>query len=149
MKNQKSFWIFVADRSGGRLLEGSIAKPDRPHLELLESVENNEEVREHGSPSPRRDKLGHSAPDFNNEEQELSRRYAKSLVEWLAARTASRDIAHLTVFAPPSLAGELRGHWTPQLKERIDEKQVDLGGLSAGDLAKHKALADLFGALSA
>jgi protein required for attachment to host cells len=144
--NNKEKWIFVVDGGRGRLLRGSNVPPGRPHLEEDESIENPWEEHEHGRPSPRAGKLGHTYASQGHEGEELLHRFARDVVLWLERKSRQHKIENLLLFAPPRFLGALRQVCPASLTARITEHEGDLGYMTAGDLARHRVIARLLGA---
>lgn len=143
--NDKETWIFVVDAGQGRLLRGSSVPPGRPHLEEDESIQNTWERHEHGRPSPRAGKAGHSNSSLGHENEELLHRFARDVAIWLDRKARQHGIENLALFAPPRFLGALRQACSPQLTARITEHEGDLGYMTAGDLARHRTIAKLLG----
>lgn len=146
-KNANALWIVVLDSRRGRLLRGQTVPPGRAHLEVLETIENEEEEHEHGRPSPRRSKDGHSYADWGHEDDEQLQRNARRVAGWIDTQRKSHGIDRLTVFSPPRFAGALRTQYAASLAKSIDQKQLDLGNLEPGELVKHPAIAEMFRSL--
>lgn len=142
---EKQKWIFVVDSGRGRLLRGSSVPPGRPHLEEDESIENTWEEHEHGRPSPRVGKAGHSYASRGHEDEEMMHRFAKDVAAWLERKAKQNNIQNLSLFAPPRFLGALRQAYSPHLSARITEHEGDLGYMSAGDLARHRVISRLLG----
>jgi protein required for attachment to host cells len=143
--NDKEKWIFVVDGGRGRLLRGSSVPPGRPHLEEDDAIENTWEKHEHGRPSARAGRDGHSYASQGHENEELLHRFARDVALWLERKSRQHKIENVVLFAPPRFLGALRQACSPALAARITEHEGDLGYMSAGDLARHRAIARLLG----
>ncbi|MHC4414640.1 MAG: host attachment protein [Planctomycetota bacterium] len=139
-------WIFIVDKGGGRLLRGTTAPPGRHHLELEDAIQNPWEEHEHGRPSPRVGKKGHSYASWGHEDEEMMQRFARDVAGWLERKTDELGIDGLAVFAPPRFLGVLRQAYSPQLAGRVTEHEGDLGYMGPGDLARHRTIARFLGA---
>ena len=140
MLNDSQTWIFVVDNGRGRLLRGTQVPPGRFHLEEDCSIENTLEPHEHGRPSPRTGKAGNTYASQGHEDEERMSRFARNVTTWLEKKTREHGIDKLTLFAPPRFLGALRQNWSQQLAARVSEKEGDLGYMTAGDLARHRAV---------
>ncbi len=140
MLNKTETWIVVVDNGRGRLLRGTQVPPGRYHLEETGSIENKWEEHEHGRPSPRWGKAGHTYASLGHEDEERMSRFARNVAKWLEQTTGERKIDRLSLFAPPRFLGVLRQTWSPRLAQRIAEHESDLGYMAAGDLARHQSI---------
>ena len=148
MSKNRSFWIAIVTNKGANVLEGTVVPPGRPHLEVRARLEHVEEERQHGRPSPRRSKDGHSYANWGNEDEENLTRHARRVAGWLHQRGEELSVDRLKVFASPRLAGALRTQYPPKFAEHVLEENVDLGYMQAKDLVKHPAIAVLFEGLA-
>ena len=145
MNDTTERWIFVVDAGRGRLLRGTTVPPGRFHLEEDGTIENGWEEHQHGRPSPRAGKAGHSYASQGHEDEEMLQRFARNVADWLDVRTRERSIDRLALFAPPRFLGALRQTCPAQLAERISEHEGDLGYMTAGELARHQAVTKVLG----
>jgi len=135
-------WIVVADRHVARLLEPSFTEHERLHLEERGSIEDTWEQHEHGRPSPRMGKNGHTYASEPHEFEERSRRFAREFVEWIGTKRVSHSIEQLEVFLAPRFLGYVRkqqGEHPPWA-----EHECDLAQLKLGALARHGTIEALF-----
>ncbi len=133
-------WIVIVDNGKGRLLRGTQVPPGRFHLDENGSIENTWEAHQHGRPSPRVGKAGNTYASQGHENEERMSRFARNVTEWLERKTREHNIEKLTLFAPPRFLGALRQAWSPKLAARVSEHEGDLGYMSAGELARHRAI---------
>ncbi len=133
-------WIVVVDNGRGRLLRGTQVPPGRYHLDENSSIENTWEEHQHGRPSPRWGKEGHTYASQGHEVEERMSRFARAVVTWLEKETAKHKIERVALFAPPRFLGVLRQTWSPSMAARISEHEGDLGYMTAGNLARHRAI---------
>ena len=145
MTRASDTWIFIVDNGKGRLLKGTAAPRGRFHLELDDSIENEWEEHEHGRPSPRAGKEGHSYASMGHEDEEMMNRFARTVATWLEQKTTRHRIDNLALFAPPRFLGALRQAWSPRLASRVTEHEGDLGYMGPGDLVRHQSIARLLG----
>ncbi len=137
---ERASWIFVVDGGRGRLLRGTSVPPGRIHLEERGLIESERDEYEHGRPSPRSGKNGHTYASLGHESEEQLSRFARRVVEWLDQTTKQHEIDRLALFAPPRFLGALRQAFPASLAGRIREHEGDLANISAGDLARHRAV---------
>ena len=133
-------WIVIVDNGRGRLLRGTQVPPGRYHLDEDGSIENTLEEHEHGRPSPRWGKKGHTYASLGHEDEERMSRFARAVATWLEKKTRVHKIERFALFAPPRFLGVLRQTWSPSMAARISEHEGDLGYMTAGDLARHRAI---------
>ena len=140
MKEQGRVWICVADNRGARLLASADAPPGRRRLEVLDSIDNEREELQHGRPSPRTAKEGHSYASLGHEDDERLARFAADVVAWLTRHAAGQNVEQLAIFAGPQLLGAMRKSYTPELTSRVREHKADLGNLTPAQLAQHRTI---------
>ena len=143
MKEKTPTWIFVVDNGRGRLLYGLPVPPERFRLEEDGEIVNGWEEHEHGRPSPRAGKSGHSYASRGHEDEERMNRFARDVADWLEERTRELDIDRLSLFAPPRFLGALRRTCSSRLAAKVTEHEGDLGYMTCGELARHPAIARL------
>lgn len=143
MAKQPSAWFFVVDAGRGRLLRCSRTRPGRLHVDEEETIENHTEEYEHGRPSPRVGKGGHSYASEGHESEQQMRRFAKQVVTWIEAGAQKHGIDRVTLFSAPRFLGELRKVYPPMLAASVDERTSDLTQLNEGSLGQHPAIAEL------
>ncbi len=140
--NPTDHWILVIDHRTGRLVRGRIAE-NRPYLDDVARLTNDEPERERQRPSVRSGHGSHSYASLHHEEEELRHRFAKVAAAWLTPLVQQHKIQHLTVVAPGHLIGALRKAWPPRLAQVITEHEGELSGLSPTALAQHVAIAKI------
>ncbi|MBI1367163.1 MAG: hypothetical protein GC162_00770 [Planctomycetes bacterium] len=133
-------WVVAADANGARLLEYSLVHGGRRHMDERNAIENHEEPHQHNRPSPLAGKDGHSYASRGHETEEMMRRYARTLTDWLRQQVHMHHIEQLTLFAPPRLLGVLRQTWTNGLSGRIESHEADLNHIAVAELANHPAV---------
>ncbi|MHC4080199.1 MAG: host attachment protein [Planctomycetota bacterium] len=143
MARKSQTWIFIVDNGRGRLLKGAPAPRGRFHLELDDTIENTWEEHQRGRPSPRTGREGRSYASWGHEDEEMMRRFARTVAGWLDEKTRRLNIDRLALFAPPRFLGALRQAWSPHLAVRVDEHEGDLGYMAPGDLVRHRSIAVL------
>ena len=124
-------------------MRGSSVPGGRFHLEEDDTIENVLEAHEHGRPSPRSGKEGHSYASQGHEDEERMKRFARAVAAWLEEKAVRLKIDELALFAPPRFLGALRQAWSPQLATLVTEHEGDLGYMGAGDLARHRSIAKI------
>jgi protein required for attachment to host cells len=143
MAGKRKTWIFIVDHGRGRLLSGSPAPRGRFRLVQRDAIENTWEEHQHGRPSPRAGREGHTYASRGHEDEEMTKRFAREVAEWLEERVRQLDIDRLDLFAPPRFLGALRQAWRPRLAVHVEAHEGDLGYLGPGDLVHHRSIADL------
>ena len=134
-------WIVVADRYIARLMEASVTEHGRLHLEERSVITDEWEHNQHGRPSPRAGKDGHSYASEPHEFEERTRRFAREFVDWVKTERDSRKIERLEVFMSSRFLGFVRKQvdaapWTTH--------ECDLAQLKPGELAQHRNIEALF-----
>ncbi|MHC4991956.1 MAG: baeRF12 domain-containing protein [Planctomycetota bacterium] len=130
----------MADERTGRLLRIGRTSTGRLRVDVEVELLDTEEEHEHGRPSPRAAKTGHTYASLGHEDDTRRDRFAKQTAEWLESQTERLAIDHVAVFAPPRWLGALREAWSPQLAPHVEEHQGDLTNLAADDLVRHDAI---------
>ena len=142
MSNAKR-WIVVVDAGRARLLSCNRVPPGRIHVDEHDVIENHEEIHEHGRPSPRLGKSGHTYASAGHETEHQIHRFAKEVTAWIERKLARHSIDSLTLFSAPKFLGELRKLSPSGFAGRIREHQADLTQVSTSALAKHPAVDEL------
>ena len=70
-------WLLTIDRRHARLLACERTRQGRLHIDELAAIEEEWDELQHGRPSPRAGKDGHSYADVGREEEERLRRFAR------------------------------------------------------------------------
>ena len=130
-------WLLLADSRCARLLRGILTRHGRPRIqeearlafEILES--------EHGRPSPRINKDGHSYASHHHEEDQLVARCARELTSFADHKVEELGLSRLVLFAPARLLGALRRFIPVRLSSRLVEREGELAQLSNAQLASH------------
>lgn len=138
-------WLLVADRRRARLLSAEPTSHGRLHIEEVAAVEEDWEEFQHGRPSARAGKDGHSYASRGHEDEERLHRFAKQVSGWLAHEVSRRAIPALHAFSARQLLGELRRVLEKRVHERVEEHALDLAHLSPGELARHKSVLEACG----
>lgn len=138
--NQQPVWLAVLDQRRALLLRGRLDKLGRAHLELLDKLENEEQPREHGRPSPLGGKAGHAYASFHHEEEELRNRHAKAVSKWLAKAVQDQSIPRLRLYAPAPLLGSMRQHLPHHLAAKIDDHEGEFASLTPNEMAQQPAI---------
>jgi protein required for attachment to host cells len=138
-----SHWILTADEEVGRLLRVERTVSGHAHVAVDDEILDTWEEHQHGRPSPRSGKSGHTYASRGHEDETRRERFAKEIAVWLERRAEELHIDRIAVFAPPRFQGALRDAWSPRLAIRVDEHHGDLAHLSPGDLACHGSIVSL------
>lgn len=145
MKPRHPAWLFIVNQNGGRLLEARLVPEERHQLTVQACLENEWESHEHGRPSPRTGKSGHSYSSIGHEEETMRRRFAQDAATWLGENVRKHDIERVAVLAPSRFLSDLRECWPPRLHERIDEYECGLGYMEQGRLVHHPLISKILG----
>ncbi len=143
MGKESQTWIFIVDSGRGRLLKGAPAPRGRFHLELDDSIENTWQEHQRGRPSRRAGREGHSYASWGHEDEEMLKRFARNVADWLDDKVRRLNIDRVALFAPPRFLGALRQAGSPRLAIRVEEHEGDLGYMAPGDLVRHRSIAQL------
>jgi len=147
--NDDSIWVGILDQRKGRILRIRPVPEGRYHCEEHGSIETSWEEHEHGRPSPRTGKGGNTYASQGHEQEEMMRRFAREVAEWLSQSVQHLNIDVLNVFSPARFLGELRQTCTARLARRVELREADLGYLNDGDLVRHRAIMNLVGSAKA
>jgi protein required for attachment to host cells len=134
-------WILVADSKRARLLRGERTPQSRPHLEEAASLESSWVDHDRGRPNVLASKSPRPLASRGHEEEEEIRHFARELAAWLERQLAAHQIAECTVFAPARFLGALRKEIPSRVHGSLTEHSGELTHLSAGELARHPAIA--------
>jgi hypothetical protein len=134
-------WLLAVDHRSGRLLRLWRAEDARVHCETCAELANTGEPKQHGRPSPKKGKDGHAYASPAHEAEELRRRFARDVAQWLAAEVQAREVAAVLVFAPANLLGALRAAWPRQLAPLLTTHAGDLSQLTLRELRHHPVIA--------
>ncbi len=148
MTRQPQCWFFLVDEGRGRLLSGQPVPAGKFHLEEVESIDNRWEEHQHQHPSARVGREGHAYASPGHEPEEMMRRDAKDMAEWLEARLEKHGIERVHVFAPPRFLGVLRDQFSPHVRERVEEHHGDLVPVEMVGLMHHPAILEVLGVTS-
>jgi protein required for attachment to host cells len=143
MTREPEGWIFIVDREEGRLLHLSVVPGERYHLEVLATLKNDWEEHQRGRPSPRVGRNGNSYASWGHEDEEMLSRFARDVVTWCEQRMEQMEIDRLVICAPPRFLGAFRHARSPQLADRVVEREANLNSMGAGELASHPLIAEL------
>lgn len=139
-KTAPSAWIVVADREQARLLEASVTRHGRCHLEQRSDLRSSWEEPEHGRPSPLGGKDGHSYASVGHEEEERVHRFVVEIESWLARMCRERRIETMALYCPAPLLGEIRRRWNKDLRDRANTRELNIAHLPLSELAHHQAI---------
>ena len=140
-----SYWIVTADERVGRLARVERTPAGGVRVVIDDEIHRSGEEHEHGRPSPRRGRDGHSYASYGHETETTRDRFAKEIAVWLEQRDESLQFERIALFAPPRFLGALREAWSPRFAIRVNERQGDLTHLAPADLARQAAIMDLVG----
>jgi len=135
--DSRAFWMLTADRKSARLLLGSETSQGRFQLREQRRIDEHWDPLQHGRPSSRSGKQGHSYASEGHEDDERIHRFAKQTAAWLEEQLALPSASRLHVFAAPRFLGELRKVLSSSTQGRLIEHRLDLAHLSDSELAKH------------
>ena len=135
--------IVVASQGGARLLRLESMALGRQRLAVVDTIGNPWEEHQHGRPSPRAAKNGHTNASTGHEDDEMASRFARDVASWLQKKVETRDVDRVDLFAPPQFLGDFRKAASPQLASHLVEHVADLTKLEPSALVSHPALADL------
>ncbi|MCP3905870.1 MAG: host attachment protein [Planctomycetes bacterium] len=141
-----SIWVGILDQRKGRIVRIRPVPEGRYRCEEHGSIESPWEEHEHGRPSSRSGKMGHSYASQGHEHEEMMRRFAREVAEWLNQSVQHLNIDVLNVFSPARFLGELRQTCPARLARRLEMREGDLTFLNDGDLVHHGAITPLIGA---
>jgi protein required for attachment to host cells len=133
-------WLCVIDEEAARLIRVTGTGGGRPQAAEAERLANAWTPHEHGRPSSRTGRSGHTYASQGHEEETMMTRYAHDVASWLDRSVERQQVERIIVFAAPRLMGALRKSWTARLAPRVLEQTIDLGGLQPGKLTRHPAV---------
>jgi len=136
-------WFCVADSRRARLLKGHVDRHDRPHVVEEDRLEFEYLESEHGRPSPRTSKDGHSYASRPHEDQQKVALFAREVSKFLQQCSEKLPDEKLFVFAPARFLGALRKVISPRLAQQLEEHEGELTNLSEARLAVHPEVARL------
>ena len=140
MKKINEHWFLTADRKKARLFSASRTPHDRLHVDEVAALYEAWDELQHDRPSPRAGKDGHSYASIGHEDEERIQRFSRQIAEWVGRQVGAHSIERLHVFSARRLLGALRHVLSSHLEERVVDHALDLGDLTAGELAKHGAI---------
>jgi protein required for attachment to host cells len=138
-------WVVLADTQRAKLLACSATERGSLHVEERDAIEHAWVGHEHNRPSPLRGKTDHWYAASHHEAEEDLQRFVRQTLDWLGKTIESRQIARLTVFAPPRLVGGLRKACPDRLAGVLDVQSADLMSLPSEALHTHPLLQRVVG----
>jgi hypothetical protein len=138
--SRPEFWLLTADRRRARLLSCTRTPHGRLHVETRATLNEVWSEFQHGRPSPRTGKFGHTYASQGHEEDERIHRFAKQVADWLAREMDGRRIPFLHAFPARRFLGQLRRVLPERLQERLVDYPLNLCHLLPAELAKHEAV---------
>ncbi len=136
-------WLLLADSRRARLLRGHLTRHARPHVQEEARLDFQFQESEHGRPSPRINKDGHSYASRPHEEDQLAARFAREVSSFVQDKVDEPHVPRLFLFAPSRFLGALRKSIPARLAERLVEREGELTHLSEAQLAAHPEVARL------
>jgi protein required for attachment to host cells len=136
-------WVAVADERVGRLLRVERTERGGARVAAVNDIRNAWEEHEHGRPSPRAGRNGHTYASEGHEAETMRDRFAKDLATWLEREAALRSIDEVALFAPPRLLGALRGAWSMGFSDRVRAQRGELAHLPESEIARHRSITRL------
>ena len=133
-------WIVTMDRKQATLYRGTVTPHERVHLDAVSNVTEVWEELQHGRPSPRTGKNGHSYASQGHEEDARLHRFAKEIAGWLEKELDAHGVDTAHVFASRRLLGDFRKLVGPPFEKRMRLEALDLAHLPLGELAEHEAV---------
>lgn len=143
-------WIVTLGSRRGRLIK---AQPvtGRWHTEQVNEIRNQwEDYHEHGRPeglSKGRGMLakseGYAFAAGSHDKEEMKRRFARDVAQWLMRQIRRYGIESIDLFAPPSFLGNLREELPRRLNGLIREHQGQLNSISVTELPAHAAISPI------
>lgn len=130
-------WFVTADSRGATLYESTWTPHGRLHLEARAQYAEQWEEHQHGRPSPRANKDGHSYASMGHEDEERIARLARELEHWVQQEAMQRGLARLHAFVSRPLFRLMRNQDRGRL---LELECLDLAHVPAGDLVKHPAV---------
>lgn len=148
MQIEKTPWLFLVDRSGGRLLQITHTFQGRPHIDEKATIENTWEEHQHGRPSPLAAKDGHTNAGYAHEQETILHRFGKDITIWLKKQVDHHKIDRVHMFAATRLLGELRKTMNGKLNGHVIEHESELMPLRNDELLKHPSVQKIVGNVS-
>jgi protein required for attachment to host cells len=141
MVKAKELWFVVAGKEKARLLHLSTTRQGSLHVTEVADLASTFQTGEHHRPT--RLSMPGSAPGVGHEQEEQVLHFARQLSPWLHQVLTVRSIDECALFAPSHLLGALRKAMSKALAPKVREQDVDLVGLTAGELAGHPKVVEL------
>jgi protein required for attachment to host cells len=140
MQRDKTPWLFLVDRNGGRLLQITQTMHGRPHLDEVAGLENTWKEHVKNRPSVVTGKDIHI-----REQEQVMNRFGKELGAWLQQQIGAFRIERVHMFAEPRLIGELRKVFPKTLNGHVIEHESELAPLKNDELLKHPSVQKIIG----
>ncbi len=143
MSKSATTWFCVADSRRARLLQGRVNRSDRLHVVEQGRLEFEFLESEHGRPSPRISKDGHSYASRPHENEQKIAQFARDVARFLQQKVGQLSGQKLVLFAPARFLGALRKAMPARLAAQLDEREGELAHLNEVRLAAHPEVARL------
>lgn len=143
MSKRRDVWFLLADSRRARLMRGWLTPRKRPHVEEEADLEFEFLTGEHGRPSPRTQKNGHSYAGRSHEEDELMSQFAREVAAFAEAKLDELRLTGLHLFASPKFLGALRKFLSSKSRDRVVEHDQELTNLTEARLAAHSEIVQL------
>ena len=126
-----------ADSRRARLLCGRITTHARARVEELACLNLEVSESEHGRPSPRIGKNGHSYASRGHDDAEVLARFAHEVSSFMEDKMGELGVSRVFLFAPARFLGALRKAIPNHIADRVVAQEAELAQLSAARLAGH------------
>lgn len=143
MAKRPPVWLLLADSKRARLLRAWSTRHARAHVEAEADLGFEFAVGEHGRPSPRVNKNGHSYAGRSHEQEEMLSQFARQVAAFAEAKVGELEVPRLHLFAAPKFLGALRKSLGVRLGDRLVEHDQELTHLSEARLAAHPEIVRL------
>jgi protein required for attachment to host cells len=143
LKGSHDTWLLLVDSRRARLLRGHLTRHARPHVQEEARLDFQFQESEHGRPSPRINKDGHSYASRRHENDQLEARFAREVSSFVQNKVDELQVPRLFLFAPAKFLGMLRKSIPARLADRLVEHEGEFAHLSEAQLAVHPEVARL------
>ncbi len=145
-------WILLLDNHHGRLLEVRSTAAGRFHIDERATIEDEPESEDGEGRlrqrlSPRSDRMGMAATDWQGQETEHRHRFGKRVAAWVDSQLRERSLEHALLFCAPRMLGLVRQELPAATAARLDLRKGDLMQLSHAELLEHKVVREALAAL--
>ena len=138
-------WLLLTDIRQGRLIQCSVTKHDRCHMEEFDTLLNDLPKHKQDVSSTTRNRRNETNGIDGRGDEEDIKHFVRQLNEWLPGVMREHKIEKLVVVAPSRLLGELRETLAHELKPHCELRQGEWIHLSIRELAEHPAVHKLVG----